>query len=269
MSKRKHRQDQIETATSAENATPAPEMQTAAVDASASMVDETPASVTSGSPAMEFSGAPSPEGDTLSASKRFALLAASVALAAAFGAVLGSVGTFGLLRALTPSASAEAVKIGELNRDLPEILSQLKIEVAALKTSVDASNRLATTQFGKMAERLDRTDRAQAEPAAKLAVITDSLSRLEQRVAAVAPTQEVTGSVAARAEVKEPPKPAILEGWVIRDIYRGRALVESRNGYFEIAAGSNLPGVGRVDSITQQNGRWVVVTPKGIIVSMR
>jgi hypothetical protein len=259
MSKRKQRQDLNETAAFAENPTPGPETQTAALDASPSMVGETPAA------AIESSHAPSPDADVLSASKRFALLAASVALAAAFGAVLGSLGTFGLLKALTPSASAEATKIGEL-KDLPQILSQLKIEVAALKTSVEASNRLATTQFGKIAERVDR---AQAEPAAKLAVITDSVSRLEQRIAAAAPAQDVTGSVPPRAEAKEPPKPAILQGWVIRDIYRGRALVEGRNGYFEIAAGSDLPGVGRVETITQQNGRWVVVTPKGLIVSMR
>ena len=30
-----------------------------------------------------------------------------------------------------------------------------------------------------------------------------------------------------------------------------------------------LPGIGPVEQIKRQDGRWVVVTPKGIIVSMR
>jgi hypothetical protein len=28
-----------------------------------------------------------------------------------------------------------------------------------------------------------------------------------------------------------------------------------------------VPGVGRVDAIRRQDGRWVVVTPKGLIVA--
>jgi hypothetical protein len=30
-----------------------------------------------------------------------------------------------------------------------------------------------------------------------------------------------------------------------------------------------LPGLGSVEEIKRQNGRWVVMTPKGIIASMR
>ncbi len=71
------------------------------------------------------------------------------------------------------------------------------------------------------------------------------------------------------AAVKDQSKPVIVEGWVLRDIYRGRALVENHNGLYEVGPGGNLPGIGKVETITQQNGRWVVVTPKGLIVSMR
>ena len=47
----------------------------------------------------------------------------------------------------------------------------------------------------------------------------------------------------------------------------GGALIESRRGVFEIYAGDSIPGVGRVDAIRKQDGRWVVVTSKGLIVS--
>jgi hypothetical protein len=275
MGKRKDiRRDQIDTSS------PTEEVTSAAVEAKASTL-EVPVEATASTPTIEpgitQSAATATDGTFRAAfreavasppSNRFALLAASVALAAALGAVIGSFGTIGLTHSLAPSANMEATKETDANRSLQAALAQVSAQVADLKAGIETSTRLASTQFSKIAERFDRTDRAQAEPAAKLVTIGDSIARLEQRLTAT--TQDVTGSMAAaRPETKEPPKPSILEGWVIRDIYRGRALVESRNGLFEIAPGSNLPGVGRVETITQQNGRWIVVTPKGLIVSMR
>jgi hypothetical protein len=58
-----------------------------------------------------------------------------------------------------------------------------------------------------------------------------------------------------------------VEGWVLRDVGHGGALIEGRRGIFEIYAGDSIPGVGRVDAIRKQDGRWVVVTSKGLIVS--
>jgi hypothetical protein len=68
------------------------------------------------------------------------------------------------------------------------------------------------------------------------------------------------------------PKPEIarlptVEGWVIRDVGRGGALIEGRQGIFEVYAGDPVPGLGRVDAIRRQDGKWVVVTSKGLIVA--
>jgi hypothetical protein len=61
-----------------------------------------------------------------------------------------------------------------------------------------------------------------------------------------------------------------LEGWVLHDVQRGVALVESRNGRLhEIVAGQNLPTVGRVEAIERRGKSWVVVTAKGLITSGR
>ena len=49
-------------------------------------------------------------------------------------------------------------------------------------------------------------------------------------------------------------------------------IVETRRGLqmAEVQSpGPQLPGVGRVETIPKQDGRLVVVTPKGLIVSMR
>lgn len=59
----------------------------------------------------------------------------------------------------------------------------------------------------------------------------------------------------------------MLDGWVLRDVGRGGALIEGRGGLYEVYAGDPVPGLGKVDAIRKQDGRWVVVTTKGLVVS--
>jgi hypothetical protein len=80
-------------------------------------------------------------------------------------------------------------------------------------------------------------------------------------LAAADPTQ--TGSV---PDAKTEPKQMRLDGWVLREVYDGAALVESRTGRLhEVTPGRNLPTVGRVEAIERRGRIWVVVTAKGII----
>jgi hypothetical protein len=53
---------------------------------------------------------------------------------------------------------------------------------------------------------------------------------------------------------------------VLRDVRRGGALIEGRSGLYEVYAGDPIPGLGRVDAIRRQDGHWVVVTTKGLVV---
>jgi hypothetical protein len=60
----------------------------------------------------------------------------------------------------------------------------------------------------------------------------------------------------------------VVEGWRLRDFYAGRAVRESRNGtLFEVGPGSNLPGLGRIESIKRESGKVVVTTHNGIITA--
>ena len=120
-------------------------------------------------------------------------------------------------------------------------------------------------QLNKISERLDRAEKAQIEPTAKLAKISESLDRLERRTASAA-TPDVTGSVTSVE--KQQSKPPVIEGWMLRDYYAGRAILENRNGrLYEVGPGSNLPGVGQIETIKRVDGKVVVTTPKGIITS--
>jgi hypothetical protein len=61
-----------------------------------------------------------------------------------------------------------------------------------------------------------------------------------------------------------------VPGWSVRDVYRGVAMLQSRlGGMVEVEPGDVLPSLGRIESIRRQDGRWVVVTSRGMITSMR
>ena len=56
---------------------------------------------------------------------------------------------------------------------------------------------------------------------------------------------------------------------MLRRVYDGTAYIEGRMGVIQVERGETLPGGGRVEEIKRQDGRWVVVTSKGLIVSQR
>ncbi len=192
-------------------------------------------------------------------SSRFALLAASIAIVAAAGSFVGSLGAMGVAH-LFPRNAAPVVANNNHGTAL------IAAEMNALKANIDAAARNASSQFAKIADRID-PQRAQVDPTAKIARIAEALDRLEKRTAAVA-APETTGSIVTPSSPATEPKLAdrVLEGWVIHQVANGHALVESRFGnLFDIAAGGFLPGVGRVEQIKRQDGHWMVVTARGVI----
>jgi hypothetical protein len=151
-------------------------------------------------------------------------------------------------------------------------LQALKAELAALKASLDVATRNDNSQLAKIADRLERVERAGNEPAAKLTRIAQAVDRLEKKSGAAATALGATGAISANTENAGPPEPKvndrILDGWVVRDVRHGRALLESRNGgVFVVGPGALLPGLGHVEAIKRQDGEWVVVTTRGLIAS--
>jgi hypothetical protein len=216
--------------------------------------------------------------------RRVAALAAVIALAAVAGAIGGALATAGFGH----FAGGETKVAG--SRALEDTISRLDTEVAALRTSFEQASKHSASQLGKTSDRLDKVEKAQVEPAAKLAKLSETVEKLRTASAvapAVAPVaaaaaapvapKESTGSIqtanAGPAQVPLPaPKPEMarlptVEGWVLRDVGNGSALIEGRQGVFEVYAGDPIPGLGRIDAIRKQDGRWVVVTSKGLIVA--
>ena len=72
-----------------------------------------------------------------------------------------------------------------------------------------------------------------------------------------------------RAPPQPPARVSILTDWSIRDARDGYVTVQGHGDVYQVVLDAPLPGVGPVEQIKRQDGRWVVVTPKGIIVSVR
>jgi hypothetical protein len=201
-------------------------------------------------------------------SSRFLILAASVAIAAAVGSITGSLTASGIggLMAASAEPSADTVEANSILKALKSELAELN----AVKSSLDSSSHYANVQFTALSDRLARVEHAQADPA-QLAHIADTVDRLN-KLNIAAP--ETTGSIATLA----PGTPAAptqakaadreLEDWVLEDVHGDRALVASRyGGEFLVTPGSVLPGLGQVDAVKRQDGQWVVVTARGLIMS--
>jgi hypothetical protein len=213
--------------------------------------------------------------------RRLSAMAAVVVLAAVAGALGGALATAGL------GHFAGADKAASNNLVLEASVARIDADLLALKASVEHTSKLGISQFNKTSDRLDKVEKAQAEPAARLAKLSDAVDKLRAApqaapvpvAAASAAAKEVTGSISppATAAVAAPiplpaPRPELarlptVEGWVLRDVANGVALIEGRQGIFEVYAGDPVPGLGRVDAIRKQDGRWVVVTSKGLVIA--
>jgi hypothetical protein len=200
---------------------------------------------------------------------RFTLLAASLALAAGLGGMVGALVTTSVTTGFT-RAGAPAVAAGGRTgiqefQALKENVVQARVELAAIKAGIDAGNRNASAQFTRIAERVDRIERQQAEPAARLNKAVEAIERLSR--ADASPAKDVTGSIPS-LPVSGAPKPlGAVDGWILRDVRRGTALIEGRMGIIEVDQGDVVPGLGRIDAIRKQaDGRWVVVTTRGLVM---
>ncbi len=191
-----------------------------------------------------------------------------------------------------------ASKLDKSDRDpsqkLADIMARLdKLDRDPKNKGTDGANQ----KLADVASRLDRMERqvssqtptgslptpapvkvavlAPSGPVPVKAAIVTSLAPAPTAAALAPPTPMPPSKPVARVEVSAvaaadpkpvPAKPATVDGWVLRDVYDGMALVEARRGGLrEIAPGEYLPGAGEVRSIERRGRSWVVLTSRGII----
>ena len=119
-----------------------------------------------------------------------------------------------------------------------------------------------------------------AAPASEIADLATRLNKLEKRAALPAtssakpPATPKKSSLVARAEPAAPNETArsdnpgpVLRDYSVEDVRDGIAVVDSRYGPQEVAAGDFIPGAGRVLRIEKRGGEWFVLTSRGVIAS--
>ncbi|UGX92289.1 hypothetical protein G6321_00042350 [Bradyrhizobium barranii subsp. barranii] len=220
--------------------------------------------------------------------RRLSAMAAVVAIAASVGAISGALATAGMMHfaAPAPAPAPAPAQVADTSA-LESSVARIDADVVALKANVEHTSKTGLSQFNRANDRLDKLEKAQAEPMAKIAKLSETVDKLRATPpaapaqAAAAAAKETTGSIAptqvataAAAPVPAPAAPKTevgrlptIDGWVLRDVANGGALIEGRGGLYEVYAGDPIPGIGRVDAIRRQDGRWVVVTSKGLIVA--
>lgn len=81
--------------------------------------------------------------------------------------------------------------------------------------------------------------------------ITSIAARAGQALVKLAPTPET--------------RPTTIEGWTLREVINGTAVLEGPNGTWRVMRGDTVPGVGKVYSIFRWGNRLMVATNKGLI----
>jgi hypothetical protein len=230
------------------------------------------------------------------ARRRLKRIAAIALIAGTSGAGAGALATFGVSGAMQANAPTLATADADT---LHAQLARLETQLAALKVNADHLTKTSTAQFATIGARVDKVEASAADTGATITrLAAATVQPATTAAAAPLPTPrplpagaaatlpslnaapETTASIAAPATNDIKPKadlksdykaaerkPPVVDGWVLTSVgRRGGAIVASRSGFYEVYPGDPLPGVGRVEGIRQQDGRWVVVTPKGVIV---
>ena len=190
---------------------------------------------------------------------------ATVAVAIAIGATGGTFSAIGFLEYTQLTQVTEAAPMPTLvdeTRAVWSAVTQLQNDIAVIKSNTESTPR--TGNPGSSYTGVTSVTSA----AGQTWNLNERFDRIERRIDALA-TKDTTGTVPA-APLQKIGTRAPLAGWSVRDVYRNAALIQgTKLGMMEVSPGDNIPGLGRIHSIRQQDGRWVVVTSRGIIAQPR
>lgn len=205
--------------------------------------------------------------------RRRLVLAAVAAIAVVSGAAGGSLATLATEQWSGARATAQLAADTETNARLRDAVARVTADLGAMRTDFDRANHARTNQMAKLGDRLDKVEKSQDDTSARLTKLGETQEKLQekaqdrQRAAAASSSADITGSItstAAKGDLLK--RPQVIDGWTLTRVTNGGAIVSGPDGLYEAYPGDPLPGIGRVDAVRYQDGRWAVITPKGIIV---
>jgi hypothetical protein len=182
-----------------------------------------------------------------------------------------------------------SVKIDEVRASSSVAIEDLRGTVNRVASSLESNQRELLAKFENFSER-GKEFGGTGSVLARLELLNERLERIERSVpialagAQSAPaTSNVTpaatpitpplrpsvaASAAPAAATTQPPAEAKkITEWVVREVINGTAILKGPRGVIGVSIGDLIPGVGRVQSIARQGGRWTVATNKGVITA--
>ena len=170
------------------------------------------------------------------------------------------------LRAAADTARKEAgTRSSALGERLAPLDSTLNAKTAALSERLEQVEREQSGRIANLATQLER--RIAAAPTVKAEPTqTGSLAETRTLDAKVTDPKAVETKAAEGKPKPVAEKPTVIDGWAVRDVYDGAAILENRRRRIvEVGPGDTLPGVGRVEGVERRGREWVVVTRQGLI----
>jgi hypothetical protein len=134
------------------------------------------------------------------------------------------------------------------------------------KSGVQYNPKLTTTTAARPGDARASQDLAQSAT-----TLTDLISSITQQQSTPSKftgmVVQQPGKTSSRPTAVPETRPTTIEGWTVRDVVDGKAVLEGPNGIWKVARGDTVPGVGTVDSIVRWGNRWIVATSSGLITT--
>jgi hypothetical protein len=140
----------------------------------------------------------------------------------------------------------------------------------------ESSLNLDSSRHPLVSKREDRlpihgtiqTDRPSAQ-LSQSSNVSSSSAQAKSSVGAAPTTPSIARAVDLQTRVKLTPtpetRPTTIEGWTLREVANGTAILEGPDGIRRVSSGDMIPGVGRVESIFRWGNRLIVATSRGLI----
>ena len=169
---------------------------------------------------------------------------------------------------LRPIGASSAFSDADI-RGLRDSVTQLRRQVADITGDMAthrAAFEAARAQAAEQASRAqNRVERDQVVPAAASSRVADE--KLQAAQVAPESSPDITGAVQPRRPTNA--SRDVISGWHVRRAYDGVAVLEGKSGVVEVVPGQDVPAIGRIQEIKNENNRWQVLTSRGVILSGR
>jgi len=138
--------------------------------------------------------------------------------------------------------------------------------VTTKPTIVRAADRAATAHVPHGPKPHAPTKIAHAKPARAAVPPAPSASSYAPPAPPPAPSAATRAMEASLTPVPET-RPTTIDGWVLREVVNGTAVLEGPSGTWRVKRGDTVPGVGQVVGIFGWGNRLIVATSRGLITT--